>query len=130
MVALQTSAYFTTYFPPEMRFQFNGHNIVVYGKKEEEYLISDPVFEHTVSMKEHDLQLARFARGFGAPRGMMHYPVSVPATVDLERVVRRAIRSTWRMMLYAPGIFGLSQLSEEHTKSRTTYPWKAASRSA
>ena len=45
IVGIQTSAYHTTYFPPDMRFQFNAHNSIVFGKEGEEYLISDPVFE-------------------------------------------------------------------------------------
>jgi len=33
IVGLQTSVYWLPYFPPEMRFQFNAHNLIVYGRE-------------------------------------------------------------------------------------------------
>jgi len=45
LVGLQTSVFWLPYFPPEMRFHFNAHNLIVYGKEQNDYLISDPVFE-------------------------------------------------------------------------------------
>ena len=45
LVGLQTSVFWLPYFPPEMRFHFNAHNLIVYGKEHNNYLISDPVFE-------------------------------------------------------------------------------------
>lgn len=124
VAALQTSVYFTTYFPPEMRFQFNAHNIVIYGKEDGTYLVSDPVFDTPQRIAQDDLRKARFARGLGAPRGLMHYPVSVPASVDLPAMIRRAVKSTLFIM-FAPfplvGLKGMNllahtieQLPEKH----------------
>ncbi|WP_348239958.1 BtrH N-terminal domain-containing protein, partial [Salmonella enterica] len=45
IVGLQTCVYWLPYFPEAMRFHFNMHNLIVYGKEGDEYLISDPVFE-------------------------------------------------------------------------------------
>ncbi|MEG0188970.1 MAG: BtrH N-terminal domain-containing protein, partial [Algoriella sp.] len=44
---LQVGVYNLTYFPEEYKFHFNGHNLVVYGKENDSYLISDPVMEKT-----------------------------------------------------------------------------------
>lgn len=117
LVGLQTSAYHTTYFPPEMRFQFNAHNIIIVGKEDDEYLVSDPVFDTIQRIKADDLKLARFARGLSAPRGLAHYPLAVPAPeqVDLVKLIRKAIKKTVNMMLYAPvpwiGIKGINYLA-------------------
>ena len=42
---LQVGVYNLTYFPDEYRFHFNAHNLVVYGKENDTFLISDPVME-------------------------------------------------------------------------------------
>lgn len=119
VVGIQTSAYFTTYFPPDMRFQFNAHNAIVFGKQGDEYIISDPVFDVPQRIKAADLKKARFAKGFAAPKGLMHYPVSVPASVDLEPIIRKSIRSTVNMMIHSPpyiGIKGIKQLARHINK--------------
>lgn len=101
VVGLQTSVYWLPYFPPEMRFQFNAHNLIVYGREGEEFLVSDPVFEHAVRIKAEDLQNARFARGTLAPKGFLYYPVRVNPSVDLRESIRKSIKRTVHMMLYS-----------------------------
>lgn len=114
-VGLQTSAYYTTYFPPEMRFHFNAHNIIVVGRQNGEYLVSDPVFDHITRIKTEDLRKARFAKGLFAPKGLAHYPLAPPKEIDLQRMIPKAIRKTARTMLYAPlpwiGIKGIHCLA-------------------
>jgi hypothetical protein len=110
-VGLQTSVYWLPYFPPEMRFQFNSHNLIVFGKEQGEFLVSDPVADHVVRIRPEDLQKARFAKGTLAPRGYLYYPVIVPASVDLKKAIPMAIRKTVNMMLHAPLIFGLRGIS-------------------
>lgn len=115
MVGLQTSAYHTTYFPPEMRFHFNAHNIIIIGREDDEYLVSDPVFDHIERIQASDLKLARFARGLSAPRGLAHYPLEAPAEINREKLIKRSIRKTANMMLHAPlpwiGIKGIHRLA-------------------
>ena len=48
LVGAQTSVYWLPYFPPEMRFHFNAHNLLIYGKEGDDYLVSDPVAEEPV----------------------------------------------------------------------------------
>ncbi|MCX5846227.1 MAG: BtrH N-terminal domain-containing protein [Deltaproteobacteria bacterium] len=123
MVGLQTSVYWLPYFPPEMRFQFNAHNLIVYGREGEEFLVSDPVFEHPVRIKAEDLQNARFARGTLAPKGFMYYPVWVNPSIDLNEAIRKAIKRTVHMMLYAPvpfiGVKGIHYLGRRIERLNT-----------
>ena len=120
LVGLQTSAYFTTYFPPEMRFQFNAHNIIIIGKEGDEYLVSDPVFDHIERIKAADLKKARFAKGLSAPRGLVHYPAKCPEHIDLGKLIKKSIKKTVNMMLYAPlpwiGTKGINHLSRHILK--------------
>jgi hypothetical protein len=101
-VGLQTSVFWLSYFPPDMRFHFNAHNLIVYGKDGDEYLISDPVFDQPQRCASADLAKARFARGAFAPHGLMYRPRAFDRGFDLARAVRRGIRRTWMMMLYTP----------------------------
>lgn len=101
-VGLQTSVYWLPYFPPEMRFHFNAHNLIVYGREGDDYLISDPVFDQPQRCAAPDLRRARFAKGIFAPRGLMYRPLDFSRTFDLDAAVRRGIRKTWKMMLHTP----------------------------
>ena len=117
VVGLQTSVYWLPYFPPEMRFQFNAHNLIVYGREDDEFLVSDPVFEHAVRIKAEDLQNARFAKGTLAPKGFVYYPVRVNPSVDLRKAIGKSIKRTVHMMLHAPfpfiGVKGIHYLAKK-----------------
>lgn len=102
-VACRTGGYWLPYFPPAFRFHFNMHNLVVYGKSGDDYLISDPVFPEPVRCSRRDLMKARFARGAMAPRGTMFHLTAVPERVDLATAVRKGIRDVCRRMLSTPG---------------------------
>ncbi|MGH8446135.1 MAG: BtrH N-terminal domain-containing protein, partial [Solimonas sp.] len=101
-VGLQTSVYWLPYFPPEMRFHFNAHNLIVYGKDGDDYLISDPVFDQPQRSPSADLRKARFARGVFAPKGLLYYPQDFARDFDLRAAARMAIAKTWKMMLHTP----------------------------
>jgi hypothetical protein len=104
-VGCLTGAYWLTYFPRRYRFHFNMHNLVVFGKQNGSYRISDPVFPDPVECAHADLLKARFAQGPMPPRGRMYYLANVPARPDLRRAVSLGIREACRSMLKAPGPF-------------------------
>ena len=108
IVGLQTSVYWLPYFPPDMRFHFNAHNLLVYGKEGDDYLISDPVFEEPVRCASADLLRARFAKGLLAPKGLLYYPKSIARKSVTPSAVRKAIRKNCRMMLAPVPIAGVS----------------------
>ncbi len=114
VVGLQTSVYWLPYFPPDMRFHFNAHNLLVYGKDGDNYLISDPVFEEPVSCASADMNRARFAKGLLAPKGLLYYPTTIARTTVAPDRVRSAIRKNCRRML-APvpfaGVAGMRMLA-------------------
>ena len=120
IVGAQTSVYWLPYLPDEMRFHFNGHNLLVYGKQDDIYKISDPVFEHVVEANEQEFLKARFAKGVMAPKGAIYYPTFVPETIDYERVVPKAIKSVAKRMLKTPvpiaGLKGIRFLAKHIRK--------------
>ncbi len=116
VVGAQTSVFWLPYFPDEMRFHFNGHNLIVYAREKDEYLISDPVFENPVRCKTDDLEKARFVKGVMAPKGLLYYPEHVPDSIDYFRVIPEAIRKNAKTMLKTPvpiaGIRGIRALAK------------------
>jgi hypothetical protein len=77
IVGIQTSAFWLPYFPADMRFHFNAHNLIVYGKEGDDYLISDPVAETPQRCDAENLRKARFATGLMAPKGLLYYPEEI-----------------------------------------------------
>lgn len=119
LVGLQTSVYWLPYFPDEMRFHFNAHNMLVYGRDGDDYLISDPVFEEVVRCPRADLQKARFVKGALAPKGMMYTAEHVPTTIDYDRELPKAIvRSAKGMAAPVPiiGVKGIHFLANKLAK--------------
>jgi hypothetical protein len=107
VVGLQTSAFWLPYFPEDMRFHFNAHNLLVYGKEGDDYLISDPVAELPQRCDAPSLKKARFAKGLMAPKGLLYYPESIGRTAVTREAVIRAIKKTVRIMLGPIPIIGV-----------------------
>lgn len=101
-VGMQTGVFWLPYFPPALRFHFNAHNLVAYGKRGDDYLISDPVLGEPVVCAAADLARARFAQGALAPKGKMYCITSVPKELDLAPAIRQGIREVCRYMLSVP----------------------------
>ncbi|MDQ3049411.1 MAG: BtrH N-terminal domain-containing protein [Bacteroidota bacterium] len=129
-VGMLTSVYYLPYLPSALRFHFNAHNIVVYGKQNGNYLVSDPVMETVTEISPQDLQRARYAKGALAPGGKMYYPVHVPKEVDLKQPIVAAIKKTAVDMTTIPvplfGIRGQRYLA----KKVAQYPNKLDKRKA
>ncbi len=84
-VGLQVGVYNLLYFPDEYRFHFNAHNLVVYGKENDTYLISDPVMETVTTLTDKELEKVRFAKGALPPKGHIYYPTDFPKELALEK---------------------------------------------
>lgn len=104
---LQVGVYNLTYFPDEYRFHFNAHNLVVFGKEENRFLISDPVMEETTTLTEEELEKVRFAKGALAPKGQIYYPIHIPKNIELEPAIKKAIKKTCNDMLAPVPIVGV-----------------------
>ena len=119
VVGVQVSTFWLPYLPREMRIPFNAHNIVIYGKENEEYLVSEPAFEELTRIKPEDLRNARFAKGILAPKGFLYYPLYIPEKMDFKAMILKAIKRTNFMLLDAPppcgvrGIFFLANYIEK-----------------
>ena len=120
IVGAQSSVFWLPYFPPEMRFHFNAHNLIIFGKEGNDYLISDPVFERSQRCDAKDLEKARFVKGMMAPKGLLYHPVKLPEQIDYPTIIPKVIRKNAKTMLKTPvpiaGIRGIRALAKGITK--------------
>ena len=106
-VGLQVGVFNLVYFPDEYRFHFNAHNLVVYGKEGDNYLISDPIMERKTVLTSKELETVRFAKGAAAPKGHMYYPTNFPKELPLKKAIVKAIKATCKDMLAPVPIVGV-----------------------
>lgn len=104
-VGCQVGVYYLTYFPKEYRFHFNAHNLIVYGKEEDNYLISDPIMETATILSSYELERVRFAKGALAPRGQIYYPSATQNVTDdqVRSAIKTGIKRNVFHMLGIPG---------------------------
>ena len=104
-VGCQVGVYYLSYFPKEYRFHFNAHNIIVFGKEDDRYLISDPVMENVTSLSSYELERVRFAKGALAPRGQLYYPKEGTIVTDnhIRKAIETGIKRNVNHMLHIPG---------------------------
>jgi len=110
-VGCQVGVFHLSYFPKEYRFHFNAHNIIVYGKENDTYNISDPVMETVTTLTIEELKRVRFAQGVLAPKGHLYYPKSIENFDKklIQRGIVKGIKRTVNDMLHIPApIVGIS----------------------
>jgi hypothetical protein len=115
---VQLNVYWLPYLPEQFRFQFNAHHAIVCGRSGDQYIISDPMGEQTVSCPQEDFERAWFARGPLAPKGTLYStePGQLRLT-DLRPAIERGIRDNCNRMLRSPlpqtGIKGIRYLAKQ-----------------
>ncbi|ASU34587.1 BtrH N-terminal domain-containing protein [Mucilaginibacter xinganensis] len=118
-VGCQVGVYYLPYFPKEYRFHFNAHNLVVYGKEGDNYLVSDPIMEGTNVLSSYELERVRFAKGALSPKGHIYYPGQVSAISDeqIKQAIKSGIKKNVFNMLHIPGSFaGVSGIKNTGNK--------------
>jgi len=107
-VGCQVGVFNLPYFPPEYRFHFNAHNLIVYGKEQGAYLVSDPVMENVTKLSEEEMLKVRFAKGPLAPKGHVYFAESIGEVTNemLKKGIVKGIRRNTRDMLHIPGNIG------------------------
>jgi len=123
-VGVQVGVFYLPYFPKEYRFHFNAHNIIVYGKENGNYLVSDPVMETTTSLSSEELERVRFSKGVFAPQGYMYFPKNKTevTTEQVKKAIILGIRRNARDMLYLPG--GIAGVSGINFMGRRIKKWR------
>jgi hypothetical protein len=122
--------YHLSYFPEPYRFHFNAHNIVVYGRENGNYLISDPIMETYATLSHKELMRVRYAKGTFAPKGHMYWVKKLPEELDLHSAIKKGIKQTCSNMLTIPvPLFGVKGIRYMSKKVRA-YPDKLGPKKA
>jgi len=101
-VGAQVDYFYMDYLPEYTRAHFNAHYVIVTGKKDGRYLISDTYFPTPASVDAATMQTARFARGQFAPKGLLFWPASIPERPDFKAAVRQGIKDAVFYMVKLP----------------------------
>jgi len=120
-VGCQVGVFHLPYFPKEYRFHFNAHNLIVFGREGDNFLVSDPVMEGTTSITRAELTKVRFAKGALAPKGHIYFPTDNPIVTEdmLRKGIIGGINRNVRDMLYIPtGIIGIRGIKHTAKKVR------------
>lgn len=122
--------YHLSYFPDPYRFHFNAHNIVVFGKQNGTYLISDPIMEGYEKLTYKELLRVRYAKGTFAPKGHMYWVKATSEEHNLQSAIVKGIKQTCKDMLTIPiPMFGVKGIRFMSKKIRN-YPKKLGARRA
>lgn len=97
-VGVQAAVAFLPYFMRGFRIPFNGHMIIVTGKEGDEYIINDPLYDHSTRATSDDLRKARFATGPMAPHGFIFYPLEFPEHIEYKKIIKKAVKQAVFMM--------------------------------
>ena len=116
-VSVQVDMFNMDYIPPYMRPHFNGHFIIIVGKENETYTVSDCYYKDLAPVNAASLQKGRFAKGDLAPRGLMYYIKSVSPNPDFNTAIIKGIKDACRDMLKIPlpflGIKGIRRFAKK-----------------
>jgi len=115
-----------------IRTHFNAHNLCVVGKKDNEYIISDPSWHTTlINISYSDLMKVRFPQGAFKPNGKMYWIKEKPVLADISHIIERSIKKTCKKMIGTPlisclGVRGIVTLSKQVRKLDKKYGEKDA----
>ena len=101
-VAVQVDFFYMDYIPSWERVHINVHFIVIVGKKDSKYIVSDSYFPQLVELEEESLRKARFAGGSMSPKGFLFYPESIPNKIDYKIAIKKGIKKSCFNMLMIP----------------------------
>ncbi len=119
-VAAQVDFFYMDYVPSWERVHINVHFMVVAGKEDGQYVISDSYFPRMVSLDASSLEKGRFAGGNMSPEGFLFHVRNIPPAADLNKAILKGISQACFYMLKLPvpfiGIRGMRMFSRKITE--------------
>jgi hypothetical protein len=120
-VAVQVDFFYMHYIPKYARAHFNAHYVIVVGRRDGRYLISDSYAAQIAELEAEVLATARFAKGPFSPHGLMFYiDGPVPAAIDQRALIRKGLQQAAFYMLRVPfsfaGVKGIRTFADQITR--------------
>lgn len=101
-VGVQVGVFHLPFFPQEYRMHYNMHNMVVFGKENNEYSIADSVIPGECKISYEDFKRVRYPKGAFAPNGKMYYMTKIPTEIDFKPAIVKGIKKTCYEMVDIP----------------------------
>lgn len=101
-VAAVVDMFYMKYLPRFLRHHAPLHFIVLLGRDERSYAVSDPYFEEVATLDRTDFAAAWETHAPLARDNLLVRVRSVPSSVDWKTAARRAIRRTCKAMVLPP----------------------------
>ena len=99
---VQVDFFYMDYVPEYIRAHFNGHFVIVVGKNDNKYLISDAYTPDIAELDQATLQAARFTHGPFKPKGLMIYRNGSTDSINWEEAIAKGIKKATFNMLKIP----------------------------
>lgn len=119
-VATQVDFFYMDFVPSWERVHINVHFLVVIGKEENNYIISDSYFPDIVELASGSLEKGRFAGGNMSPKGFMFHVNHIPNEIDFKPAIIKGIRKACFNMLKIPipflGVRGIRTFAKKVTE--------------
>ena len=116
-VGTQVDFFYMDYVPVWERVHINVHFLVVAGKVESRYVISDAYFPKMVELESASLEKGRFAGGSMSPKGFIFHLDKIPSDIDYNDAIIRGIKKACFYMLKIPipflGIKGMRMFAKK-----------------
>jgi hypothetical protein len=115
--ATQVDFFYMDYVPSWERVHINVHFLVVTGKEDNKYIISDAYFPKMVELEASSLEKGRFAGGSMSPKGFIFHLDKLPADIDYNKAITKGINKACFYMLKIPipflGIKGMRMFARK-----------------
>jgi hypothetical protein len=115
--AAQVDFFYMDYVPLWERVHINVHFLVVTGKEDHRYFISDAYFPEMVSLDSGSLEKGRFAGGNMSPKGFLFHLDKLPEKIDYHKAITKGISKACFYMLKIPipflGIKGMRMFAKK-----------------
>jgi hypothetical protein len=126
-VAISVDMFYMKYMPAFMQIHAPFHFVVLVGREDGSYAVSDPYHEGIGILSSEDLRAGWETHApFGQDNFLAHVE-SVPGEVDWKSVVKKAVRRTCRDMLLPPvvrNVFSFVGVEGIRTYGRSVRDWK------
>lgn len=125
-IAACVDMFYMKYLPSFMQVHAPVHFIVLIGREDDTYAVSDAYFEKVGALEAKDLRLAWATHAPMAPSNLLYYLKEVPDRIDWKRAVIKGINRTANRMLMLPvvrNIFGFIGVEGINMFSRRIRTW-------
>jgi hypothetical protein len=100
--AVQLDVFYMDYVPLYMKIHFNAHFVIILGKENNRYTVSDCYQPAIQTVAEGSIAKGRFARGDLAPHGLSFNVVHAPKNPDLKKAIIAGIKESCKNMVKLP----------------------------